>query len=269
MNKEFLIGAVFSAVLSLANAQSPAAAAPAEAGKAVVAADAEKPKADPAALALGAKLKAMYPNTSFTGVRPSAIEGIYEVLMGQNVGYTDGGGRFFLFGHLFDMKEQVDLTAQVLGQAAPSKQEVKTSVEYPSEHLANAIKTIKGDGSRQLVVFSDPNCPYCKRLEQELARLTNVTIYTFLYPVLGPDSRSLAIAMWCAPNRAQAFSDFMLKGKRPPMKSCTTPLDDNATLGGRLGVTGTPTMIAADGRFIPGAAPAEKINQWLNDGVKP
>ena len=269
MNKKFLIGTVFSAALSLANAQSAAPAAPAEAVEAIGAVGAGKPMADPAAVALGAKLKAMYPNTSFTSVRPSAIEGIYEVMMGQNVGHTDGGGRFFMFGHLFDMKELVDLTAQALGQAAPGKHEVKTSVEYPSEHLANAIKTVKGDGSRQLVVFSDPNCPYCKKLEQELAKLPNVTIYTFLFPVLGPDSRSLSIAMWCAPNRAQAFSDFMLKGKRPAMKSCTTPLDDNATLGGRLGVTGTPTLIAADGRFMPGAAPAVKINQWLNDGVKP
>lgn len=267
MNKKFLIGAVLSAVLSMGHAQVQ----PTEAIGAVPkpAVGSEKVVSDPASLALVTKLKTMYPNTTFSGVRPSAIEGIYEVLMGQNVGYTDGGGRYFLFGHLFDMKEQVDLTAQVLGQDSTAKREVKTSVEYPSAYLTNAIKTVKGDGSRQLVVFSDPNCPYCKKLEQELVKLNNVTIYTFLYPVLGPDSRSLSIAMWCAPNRAQAFGEFMLKGKRPAMKSCTTPLDENATLGGRLGVTGTPTLIAADGRFLPGAAPAEKINQWLNEGVKP
>jgi thiol:disulfide interchange protein DsbC len=136
-------------------------------------------------------------------------------------------------------------------------------VEYPKGLLGNAIKTVKGDGSRQLAVFADPNCGYCKKLEQELTKVDNVTIYTFLYPVLGEDSKTLAIATWCAADRSKAWSDWMLNQKRPALVSCVTPINDNTVLGSRLGVTGTPTLIAADGRILPGAAPADKINEWL------
>lgn len=207
---------------------------------------------------INAKFKAMYPNTTITDLRASGVEGLYEVLMGNNVAYTDASGRYFVFGHLFDMAQQVDLTAQRLQERQNNRK-----VEFPAKHLANAIKTVKGDGSRQLVVFSDPNCGYCKKLEPELAKLDNVTIYTFLYPVLGEDSKTLAIATWCAPNRNRAWTDLMMGQKRPALVSCATPIAENTTLGAGLGITGTPTLITADGRLLPGAASAEKINEWL------
>lgn len=215
--------------------------------------------ADQKVQAVAAKFRAMYPNTRVTDIRASGIDGIYEVVMGQNVAYTDATGHYFIFGHLFDMEAQVDITAQ-----REREQQGSRRVEYPSALLGNAIKTVKGNGSRQLVVFSDPNCPYCKRLEQELTKVDNVTIYTFLYPVLGEESKTLSIATWCAGDRAKAWGDLMLNQKRPPLVACTTPINDNTVLGSRLGVTGTPTLIAADGRMLPGAAPAEKINEWLD-----
>lgn len=217
--------------------------------------------ADPATIAVGEKFRAMYPKTTFNDIRASEVTGLYEVVMGQNIAYTDATGRYFVFGHLFDMKEQVDITAQRQGE-----QQASRKVEYPAQFLANAIKVVRGDGSRQLVVFSDPNCPYCKKLEQELEKVDNVTVYTFLYPVLGEDSKTLAIATWCAADRAKAWSDMMLRGKRPVLTSCVTPISDNTVLGSRLGVTGTPTLIAVDGRMLPGAAPADKINEWLGVG---
>jgi len=213
---------------------------------------------DSATQAIAARFKAMYPQTSFSAIRASGVAGLYEVVMGNNIAYTDESGRYFIFGHLFDMEEQVDITDQRLAE-----QQARRKVVYPAAFLDRAIKTIKGDGSRQLVVFSDPNCPYCKKLEQELAKVDNVTIYTFLYPVLGDDSKTLAVATWCARDRTKAWSDFMLANKRPPLVSCVTPINDNVVLGSRLGVTGTPTLIAADGRMLPGAASAAKIAEWL------
>lgn len=220
--------------------------------------------ADPSLQAVAARFRAMYPNTRITEIRASGIDGLYEVAMGQNTAYTDATGHYFVFGHLFDMQAQVDLTAQ-----REREQQNNRRVEYPSALLGNAIKTVKGNGSRQLVVFSDPNCPYCKKLEQELAKVDNVTIYTFLYPILGDDSKTLSIATWCAGDRAQAWSNLMLNQKRPSLLSCTTPISDNTVLGSRLGVTGTPTLIAADGRILPGAAPAGKISEWLDAGMAP
>lgn len=244
--KKLLAVAALAAATTLSYAQAPAA----------------QPDADPAVKAVGEKFRAMYPKTTFSDIRASGIAGLYEVVMGQNIAYTDATGRYFVFGHLFDMKEQVDITAQ-----RQQEKQASRKVKYPAQFLANAIKVVKGDGSRQLVVFSDPNCPYCKKLEQELVKLDNVTIYTFLYPVLGEDSKTLAIATWCASDRARAWSDMMLGQKRPTLISCVTPINDNTVLGTRLGITGTPTLIAADGRLLPGAAPADKINEWLG-GVK-
>lgn len=206
------------------------------------------------------KFKSMYPKTTFKEIRKSQVSGLYEVVMGENIAYTDDSGRYFIFGHLFDMQQQVDLTAQ---RKLDSKK-----VEFPAQHLGQAIKTVKGDGSRTLAVFSDPDCPYCKQLESELARLDNVTIYTFLYPLesLHPEAKTKAVSVWCAPNKAKAWSELMLAGKTPKLVACNNPVNDNLVLGSKLGVVGTPTLIAVDGRLLPGSAPAEKIDQWLNAG---
>lgn len=212
----------------------------------------------PASMVL--KFKTLYPKTTFKDIRRSPVSGLYEVVMGENIAYTDESGRYFIFGHLFDMQQQVDLTAQ---RKLDSKK-----TEFPTQHLDQAIKTIKGDGSRSVAIFSDPDCPFCKQLEGELARLDNVTIYTFLYPLesLHPQAKTKAISVWCSPNKAKAWRELMLAGKRPKLAACNNPVNDNLVLGSKLGVVGTPTLIAADGRVLPGFAPAEKIDQWLNEG---
>lgn len=204
------------------------------------------------------KFKAMYPRTQFKEIRLSPVSGLYELVMGENIAYTDESGRYFVFGHLFDMKEQVDITAQ--------KKTAVSRTEFPARFLNNAIKTVRGDGRRIVAVFSDPDCPYCKRLEAELARLENVTIYTFLFPLetLHSDAKTKAISVWCASDPAQAWNELMLAGKRPTLKACINPINDNLVLGSRLGVVGTPTLIATDGRTLPGAATAAQIDQWLD-----
>ncbi len=206
---------------------------------------------------IAARFQAMYPQTSIDEVRASQISGIYEVVMGKNIAYTDDSGRYFLFGHLFDMQEQVDVTAK--------RQSIAKLVPFPIQHLDNAIKHVQGDGSRRIAVFSDPDCPYCKQLEAELRQLDNVTIYTFMYPLvsLHPLAKARAIAVWCAPNRPKAWRDVMLTNKIPALYACPNPIDDNIALGGRLGLAGTPTMIAADGRTLVGMASAERIELWL------
>lgn len=222
---------------------------------------------DPATQKIAERFKAMYPRTNFKEVRKARVSGLYEVVMGENVAYTDETGRYFIFGHLFDMKEQVDLTAQ-------RKVESKKS-EFPAAFLGNAIKTVKGDGSRVMAVFSDPDCGYCKKLEGELAKLDNVTVYTFMFPLetIHPEAKNKAIAVWCSKDRGAAWAQTVLTGQSPKLVACNNPINDNLVLGGRLGVVGTPTLIALDGRILPGAAPAESIDKWLSatkvGGVKP
>lgn len=207
-----------------------------------------------------ASLKEHYPATRFDRVQESAVKGIYEVIMGRNVAYTDDSGRYMIFGHLYDMKEQKDLTAGVLDEL--------NKVDVSALPVADAIKTVKGSGERKLYVFSDPDCPFCKRLEPELAKIDNVTIYTFLYPLaaLHPDAKRKANAIWCAKDRGKAWQEFMATGKLPEETKCDTPVERNIQLGNSLGINGTPTIILGNGTMVPGLMPANEIEKRLAGG---
>lgn len=209
-----------------------------------------------------AVLKALnekYPATQVSAVNPSPIAGVFEVVMGKNVAYTDEAARFIIFGHIFDMQAQKDLTAERLAQI--------NKVEWAALPLANAIKTVKGNGKRQVAVFSDPDCPYCKSLEANLENLDNVTIYTFLFPLvtLHPQSEAKAVAIWCSKDPSAAWRNLMVKAEEPKAAKadCKNPIQDNVALGQRLGINGTPTLIAPDGSMKPGALPIEQIEAWL------
>ena len=202
---------------------------------------------------LQAQLAQRYPQTRFTAVRATPLSGLLEVQMGENVAYTDADGRYFLFGHLYDMQEQRDLSAV---PAAPV-------AAYPAAALEQAIRFTQGSGERVLALFADPQCGYCRELEQSLQQLRDVRIDVFLTPLLGAESQRLAAAIWCAPDRAAAWRALMLDGQEPPEAACVTPLADNLALVAQLGVRGTPTLIAADGRVLVGAASPERIAAWL------
>ena len=207
--------------------------------------------------ATSANLKKMYPATTFNKITETPVKGIYEVVMGQNVAYTNQEGRYFIFGNLFDMHEQKDITTQT---------EKSTKAFFPNEkQLKNAIKEIKGNGKRKLVVFSDPDCPFCARLEKTLLSLDNVTIYTFLYPLeqLHPTAKATAINIWCSKDKVKAYKDYMLASTKPALKTCTNPIDENIALGSSMGVQGTPSIIFEDGTLIPGAMSAEAIEEQL------
>ena len=209
--------------------------------------------------AIGNKLRTLYPATQFNDIRPSQLEGIYEVVMGKNVGYTDGEGRYFLFGHVFDMQTQQDLTQQRIDEL--------NKVNFSELPLKDAIKEVRGKGQRKLVVFSDPDCPYCKKLERDLPRLDNVTIYTFPFPLEGlhPDAPQKAKSIWCSAKRQSAWHDYLVSNKQPTAsQDCANPIDRNIQLGQKLGINGTPTLVAEDGRVMPGAASADQIENWLN-----
>jgi thiol:disulfide interchange protein DsbC len=204
------------------------------------------------------RLKELYPSTRITAVRQSEVAGLFEVTMGKNVAFSDASGRYFVFGHLFDMRDQKDLTAQRLSDI--------NRIDFSQLPLGDAIKTVRGDGSRKLAVFSDPDCPYCKGLEGELAKLDNVSIFTFLYPLEGlhPDAKEKAERVWCSSNRAKAWSELMATGKLAESTKCATPIDRINQLATSLGINGTPTMILQDGSLIPGAAPAAEIDRRLS-----
>jgi thiol:disulfide interchange protein DsbC len=188
--------------------------------------------------------------------------GLYEVVVGDEVFYTDEKADYFFFGHVIDTKTRVSMTNERI-------QEIKAArrVSLDSLPLQHAIKIVKGDGKRKLAIYTDPNCPYCKQLEKELVNVTNITIYTLLYPVLN-GSMELSKKIWCSKNQIKAWDDFMLKGVAPSGKDCETPLEALVKSGRENKVSGTPTLIFADGSIVGGMIPAAVIEEKLESASK-
>jgi thiol:disulfide interchange protein DsbC len=162
------------------------------------------------------------------------------------------------------MQSQRDLTAE--------RKDSLAKVDWTVLPLENSIQFISGKGERVLAVFSDPDCPYCKKVEAELAKLDNVTIYLFPFPIqsLHPNAVAKSTAIWCAKDRAQAWRDALagvkVAGRLAEKGDCENPIAANVALADRLGINGTPTLIARDGRLLPGAASADRISAWLDAG---
>lgn len=211
----------------------------------------------PESVAMLMKLKEKYPSTSISSVQKTQFPGIYEVHMGKNIAYAEQEGRYFIFGHLFDMVQQRDITEERLAELKPKMDTKALPVE-------DAIKEVRGTGKGVLYVFSDPDCPYCKQLENNLTGVTDVTIYTFLFPIaqLHPDAKRKAEGVWCAKDRVKAWSELVKKGTVSPA-GCDTPIDRNIALAEQLGISGTPTIIFADGEVAPGAMPTQRIAQLI------
>lgn len=207
------------------------------------------------------RFRAANPGTRIDSVAPSTVPGLFEVVMGKNVAYVEPSGRYALFGHIFDMQERRDLTAD--RKAALDKVDVKS---FPTEL---AIRHVRGTGARVLYVFSDPQCGFCKALEQALVGVDDVTVYTFLTPILGPESKRLASAIWCSPSPADAWSAWMLKGEQPAAAAttCSATTDAVARLAQSLDVAATPTLISGDGRKSAGAMSAQQLVAWLSAGA--
>lgn len=182
--------------------------------------------------------------------------GLYEVRIGDKLIYTDDQADYIFTGNIIDTKTRQNLTQERLKKLS--------EIKFSDLPLDLAIKTVRGDGKRVIATFEDPNCGYCKHLAKELQGIDNITVYTFLLPILSQDSTDKAKAVWCAADRTKAWNDLMVKGATPPAGNCETPIEKIIALGGKLNVHGTPIIFLSNGERISGALPAAKLEDALN-----
>lgn len=191
-------------------------------------------------------------------VGKTPMPGLFEVRVGSDVYYTDAEGNFLIQGQLIDTRAQRNLTEERLDKLL--------AIDFAALPLKDAFTVVRGNGKRKLAVFQDPNCSYCKRFERDLQKVDNITIHMFLFPVLGQDSVEKSRNVWCARDKAKAWLDLMVRDQVPPPASCdAAAIVRNVEFGKKHKITGTPTLVFADGTRVPGAIGAAQVEKLLAD----
>lgn len=195
--------------------------------------------------------------TKIDEIRTTPMQGLYEVRVGTDVFYADAQGNYLIQGELIDTQARRNLTEDRI--------KALTAVNFSDLPLKDAIKVVHGKGERQLAVFEDPNCGYCKRFERDMQSVDNVTMHVFLVPILSPDSVEKSRNIWCAQDQAKAWQDYMLKGVKTASTTCDTQaLERNLAFAHKYKITGTPTIIFADNTRVPGAISAKDVEKRLS-----
>ncbi|MGN6389514.1 MAG: DsbC family protein [Burkholderiaceae bacterium] len=196
-------------------------------------------------------------DAKITSVTATPYSGLFEVRVGNDILYTDAKAQYLFIGRVVNATTFEDYTRQRI--------EDISRVKFSDLPLDDAIKTVKGDGKRVIAVFEDPNCTYCKRFRKTLQDVDNITVYTFQYNILSPDSLTKSKNIWCSADRSKAWDDWMVNGKAAPAapENCATPSDKVLALGQKLKVTGTPTIFFTDGTRVPGAIDAKALEAKL------
>ncbi|MDP2795032.1 MAG: DsbC family protein [Sulfurisoma sp.] len=195
-------------------------------------------------------------NARVDSVRKAGVLGLYEVVVGGEIVYVDEKAGYLIFGNIVDVKAKKDLTEERKLKLA--------QIKFSDLPLDLAIKQIKGNGKRIVATFEDPNCGYCKKLAKELVGMTDVTIYTFLYPILSPDSLEKSKNIWCASDKAKSWNDWMVNGSAPAAAKCdASAVDKTVAFGQKLNIRGTPTIFFTDGSRAPGYMPVAQLEKAI------
>jgi len=208
-----------------------------------------------------AELRKKLPEAPIDSVRKLPYAGLYELVVGSEVFYTDEKASVLLLGHVVDLNTKENITEL--------RQRQLNRVAFSDLPLENAVKIVRGNGSRKLAIFEDPNCGYCKKFERDLAAVNDITVYIFLYPILAESSKAKSKAVWCAADRGKAWLDIMLRDLTPAEGNCTTPIEKNLAFGQARRISGTPTLIFEDGDRVPGVIAIAELEKKLASAKNP
>lgn len=208
-------------------------------------------------------LTKQFPNAQIQSITKTPYSGLFEVYMDGQLVYIDAKAQYVFAGDVIDLKNRRNISQARLAQLQ--------AVKWDSLPFNYALKTVKGKGERKLAVFSDVDCPYCRKFEEELEKVDNITVYTFLYPIEGlhPKAVQMSKQIWCAPDRNKAWDNYISNGSVPNNDGkCANPVDETIALGQRLKVSGTPTLIFTNGQRVPGMVPAAQLERLLSAHAK-
>ena len=192
-------------------------------------------------------------------VSKTPMNGLFEIRVNDSdIFYTDAEGNFLIQGNLIDTKAKRNLTEE--------RVEKLSAIDFNTLPIKDAFTIVRGNGKRKMAVFEDPNCGYCKRFERDMQKVSDVTVYMFLYPILSPDSTDKSKSIWCAKDKGKVWQDLMVRDQPVPKASCdTAALERNIDFGKKHKITGTPTLFFADGSRVPGAVNAQQVEKFLAD----
>ena len=208
-------------------------------------------------------LAQQFPGAKISSIKKTPYSGLFEVYLDGQLVYIDAKAKYVFSGDVIDLKNRRNLTQARLS--------LLQAIKWDSLPFGNAIKTVKGNGARKLAVFSDVDCPYCRKFEAELAKIDNITVYTFVHPIEGlhPKAVQTSRQIWCAPDRNKAWDEYITRGAVPSNDGkCANPVDATIALGNKLGVSGTPTIFFANGQRVPGMVPAAQLERLLAANAK-
>lgn len=194
-------------------------------------------------------------------ISKTPVPGLFEIRVnGTDILYSDAEGNFLIQGQIIDTRAKRNLTEE--------RTEKLLAIDFAALPIKDAFTITRGNGKRKIAIFEDPNCSYCRRFEAELQKIDNVTIHLFLYPILGNDSTEKSKAIWCAKDRGKVWLDLMLRNA--PVGSMPAGCDvgalaRNVEFGRKYRITGTPTMVFADGSRVPGAINAQQVEKMLSE----
>ena len=196
-------------------------------------------------------------------ISKAPMAGLYEVRVnGSEIFYTDAEGNYLIQGNLIDTKARRNLTEERVDKL--------NAVAFDALPLKDAFTIVRGNGKRKMAVFEDPNCGYCKRFERDMQKVSDVTVYMFLYPILSADSAEKSKNIWCAKDKAKVWQDLMVRDQPVASASCDiSALRRNIEFGKKYRITGTPTVIFADGLRVPGAISAREVEKYLAEAKVP
>ncbi|MBC7779556.1 MAG: DsbC family protein [Proteobacteria bacterium] len=208
-----------------------------------------------------------FPNAKIESLSKTPFPGLLELVVDGTLFYTDEKFTYVLDGSVIDTKSWTNVSQQRREDLEAKQQGPIAFKELP---LDQAVKIVKGNGRRVIATFEDPNCGYCKQFHSQLTKLNDVTIYTFLYPIISPpDSVEKSRAVWCSKDRARAWDEVMTSGKiAPAAANCKAPIDEVLKLGQKYNVKSTPTIFLSDGQRLRGALPVEQLDQAITAASK-